>query len=285
MKAAIKLFIIACVITLCACIRVNTFYVPNVSFDPSKETIRVVTYNIKIGLNDLNKVEHNLRHINADVVFLQEVHGPAIPGNQFGQVNQAKKLADALDMNYVFGKAQQWQSGEYGLAILSKYNITKSLVVELPNRPGEEQEILLIATIETLDKEVHLATTHLIANTKNKDNDADALRWEQANAIIDYLEVLELSSLIHSDTPTPVILGGDFNAYGCSPIKDLYREKYVDVFKTKGKGWGATFPSYFPIVKLDYIFLDGDDLKPIKSKVYKEGGSDHFPLWADIKIN
>jgi endonuclease/exonuclease/phosphatase family metal-dependent hydrolase len=261
------IFIIALFLVCASC-----FYkVPPQREYTTRAFLDVITYNIKIGLIDFNRISNNLQNINPDVILLQEVHGPS---KQKGFYDLSSLLASRLSFYHVFGKAQNWLSGEYGLAILSRYPIKEWQVVQLPNLPGEEQEVFLKALLSTPYGEVWAYTVHLVSRGKNNSSkDIKSLRLEQARVLL--FDFLKLNR--------PAILGGDFNTFRDEVTQDFLHNNLMDTFEIVGMGYGATFPNYFPIIKLDYIFANRLT-RAHKASVLFLGGSDHLPLWARIEI-
>ncbi len=94
-------------------------------------SLKVLTYNIHKGFSAsnlrfiLHEIKNSLRQINADVVFLQEVHGERnISNNRFDDWpnnQQFEFLADQVWQHYAYGKNAIYKSGHHGNAILSKY--------------------------------------------------------------------------------------------------------------------------------------------------------------------
>ena len=80
--------------------------------------------------DNLNRLGDCIRQSLADVVCLQEVDRGAARSNQ---VDMAARLADmtALKHHY-FIKIRDFQGGEYGTAILSRYPIVKCGTIQYP---------------------------------------------------------------------------------------------------------------------------------------------------------
>jgi endonuclease/exonuclease/phosphatase family metal-dependent hydrolase len=57
-----------------------------------------------------------------------------------------------------------------------------------------------------------------------------------------------------------------------------------DVFDAVGSGWGATYHSAFPVMRIDYIFTS-HHLRPIAASVIKSDReiSDHLPIAAQLQ--
>src|SRR5690606_20872724 len=100
-------------------------------------------------------------------------------------------------MHYYFTKAMDYQGGEYGDAVLSKFPIIDSKRYELPVTASSfEPRSLALITVEKDGKQFHFGSTHL------DHTGDDANRNLQANKIVEIVKTLT----------KPVILAGDWNA-------------------------------------------------------------------------
>ena len=83
----------------------------------------------------------------------------------------------------------------------------------------------------------------------------------------------------------PMLLMGDFNAV---PRSRAYRRlvRHLDDANA-GRSHAATFPSRFPFLRLDHIFMSGHmivhSIAPVRT-AQTAVASDHLPLVADIEI-
>jgi vancomycin resistance protein VanJ len=76
---------------------------------------------------------------------------------------------------------------------------------------------------------------------------------------------------------------GDFNT---PPRTSLYREltaQYKDAFEAAGYGFGWTYPSVRPLVRIDHILMN-HRVEPRGCWVPKTSGSDHRPVVADLVV-
>ncbi len=94
-------------------------------------------------------------------------------------------------------------------------------------------------------------------------------------------QIHEIKKLI-TESPYPVVLGGDFNAMPSSYEYYQISESLTDAFVEAGNGSATSFHDYkFPI-RIDYVF-SSKSLKAVKYFVNREiGYSDHFPVFADF---
>ena len=83
----------------------------------------------------------------------------------------------------------------------------------------------------------------------------------------------------------PVLLAGDTNLPGLSPLDRLLTEKLRDGFASVGFGFGYTFPANKkwrpPWMRIDRV-LTGAGLKVTHFAVGGRGASDHAPVIADV---
>lgn len=105
-------------------------------------------------------------------------------------------------------------------------------------------------------------------------------QYRQAYQIRNW-EVEQLLDMV-DDEEAPVILVGDFNS---TPNNSVYRrlaEGRQDVFRTAGRGWGATYHTRFPIVRIDYILV-GPEWEVVDAYVPRAWLSDHLPVIASLR--
>lgn len=84
--------------------------------------------------------------------------------------------------------------------------------------------------------------------------------------------------------PKNIVLGGDFNSIPFLNEVNPLIKLLNDAFAIKGNGHGATYPSFVPLARVDYIFIS-KDISIINcwlSDYYKT--LDHRAVIADIKI-
>lgn len=234
-----------------------------------KPTLRVLSYNIHHGRGlddqvDLKRIASLIRNADPDVVALQEVDRNT---SRSGNVKQSRELARLTGMYASFAKAIDFQGGEYGQAILSRFPLTDVEVTKLANRDNREQRIAVSVLFDLAkDYRVQFVSTHL-------DHAEPNIRLEQAE---------QLASL-GSRNAVLSLLAGDMN--------DVPRSKVISKIT---ETWSApqdhqnlyTFPTATPTRQLDYILLRRPT-KPVivSSKVIDESvASDHRPIFISIEL-
>ena len=277
-----------------------------------KSSLILVSYNIHHaegvdGRLSLDRIADDIRH--ADVVALQEVDNHFGPRSGFA--DQAKSLAELLNMYYVFGANLDLngstiengtirnQRRQYGNAILSRYPIEFSRNYLLPKiqykNLGSEQRGLLEAQVNVAGKRIRVYSTHLAASSEEqrvlqvksiKDivNGAGGIGAPQGNI------VLARSSIVM----------GDFNF---SPDSDPYRLLTGEFRRGRQLIKAGGFVDFWPLVnetvgntirvrsgngsRIDYIFLSPDLVECAESAVVNTEtiASDHQPLTAVLSCS
>ena len=234
----------------------------------SNKLLRVLAYNIHHGtpINsasgavELNNIAGVIKMQKPDLVALQEVDNKT---RRAGGLNQAEELAKMLDMHYYFSKSINYDGGEYGVAILSKYPISKSERILLSNNePGGEQRTIAMVTVELPDgKSIRFASIHLDLRLQN--------RTAQMQEIV----------MLSKQSALPLIAAGDFNAEaGSSEFGSLKTEFSLGCLT----GCPLTFPADKPQKKIDFIVMNPAAAAKFSKRSYDsikgQLSSDHLPL-------
>ncbi|WP_010273181.1 endonuclease/exonuclease/phosphatase family protein [Paenibacillus senegalensis] len=241
--------------------------------DPGSKTFKAMAFNIHHGVNnanvlDLEGIAQVIAEHDIDIVGLQEVDKHY--SSRSDLKDQAKELADMLDMYYVFGAnldrdpVEGPERRQYGTAILSKYPIVSWENYHLESF-GQEQRGLLEAQIDIDGDILHFYSTHLGLSTEQ--------RISQANEIKEILQ----------NRTRPKIVTGDFNAQAGTPEMDvlLGDGTLIDSFRYMPDA--LTFPSSGATSRIDFI-LYSDEVKMYDGTVVQTEASDHFPLYGVYSI-
>lgn len=235
--------------------------------------LKVLTYNIhhanppsKPDFIDLPAIVKVIKESKADIVGLQEID---VHTERSGKgLDQAAELGRLTGMHYYFVKGIDYQGGEYGVAILSRFPIIKSDSLRLPMKEGigGEPRVLAVITVEPVKgKKVVFANTHLDLKPET--------RILQARAIVNYLNKIQ----------SPVIFCGDLNAKpGSEPIN------LFDEYLTRSSiPNGLTIPQINPRSEIDFImFKPASRFNILKHEVINEPyASDHLPVLVELELN
>jgi len=233
-------------------------------------TLRIMTYNVHHcegvdGKLDVERIANIIRKQDCDLVALQEVERNTKRSNN---VDQMAELGRLTGMQFFFGKAIDYDGGEYGLGILSRLPIVISKSMKLPSGPKREQRIVLEVFVKPASGPAFVfACTHLDHSSGQSD------RTDQN---------VELSQLFGKG-PSQAILAGDFNSTIDKPELSSILEKWVDVDAAK---MTPTIPVKNPTRKIDYIFVQKDSpWSVVSAEVLQEPiASDHLPLVTTLRL-
>jgi endonuclease/exonuclease/phosphatase family metal-dependent hydrolase len=224
--------------------------------------LRVLTYNIhhanppsKINVIDIKAIANVIKQQNPDLVALQEVD---VFTNRSGKnLNEAAEIAREVGLPYYFfGKGIDYDGGEYGVAVLSKYPFEKARNNPLPTKESTGGEHRTLATV--------------IVNLPNKDTN----RLLQINRIME---------LLTPQKKYPIIIAGDFNAVPSSPVIDILDKNFT---RSCNANCPFTIPQINPGKTIDYIaYSPSDKFAVVTHKVIDEPyASDHLPVLSVLKF-
>lgn len=252
---------------LCGCVAALAVSVAGVFEAPA--TIRVVSYNIKHGRGndnvvDLQRTAAVLRALQPDVVGLQEVDRVA---DRSGKVDEARVLGESLGLHHAFGRFMDFQGGAYGMGVLSRFPITQSREVALPE--GNEPRVALAVDVRLPDgRPVTIVNVHF---DWVRD---DGFRYAQAQTLAAFLDALT----------QPYILLGDFNDEPGSRTLALFTSRAAEAPKPRDNR--LTFSSTEPAKEIDFIFMapreawSAGEVRVIDEKL----ASDHRPLLGVLTL-
>jgi endonuclease/exonuclease/phosphatase family metal-dependent hydrolase len=229
--------------------------------------LRVLCYNIHHGRGgddqvDLERLAKVIHDCQPDLVALQEVDHRT---RRTGGVDQTAELARLTGLHAQFARQIDFEGGQYGQAILSRWPLSDLQIHWLPGDPAREQRIVATCQVDLPGRQLLFGTTHLHHNNPD-------MRLRQAR---------EITNALGSRAET-VILAGDLNAEPeHAPIAELHKFWAIVDSASELK----TFPAVEPSKQIDYIlFRPVDTLRIVSSQVIEEPmASDHRPLLAVLE--
>lgn len=236
------------------------------------KTLRVMAYNIHhcnpptkeaSGEIDLDAIVNAIRQQKPDLVALQEVD---VNTKRSGPVNQATEIGKRLGMQAYFAKALDYGGGEYGVAILSKYPLSETNVLLLPQGadPKSEQRVLASGKVRLPGGLViRFGSTHL----------------DVRNAQTREAQVREIAAFAGRQQE-PFLVAGDFNATPESSAIQVLDQH----FTRSCQDCGFTIPVINPNRVIDFIaYSKGSPFKALSTQVIPERyASDHLPVVAEL---
>lgn len=246
--------------------------VPASSFSGSpKKTVRVMTYNIHVGVGmdkklDLQRIADVINREHPDLVGLQEVDRGV---KRTEGKDEIAELAAMTRMHSAFAHNLDYQGGQYGVAILSRFPITHIDHRKFENKRVAERRGMLHVEVDVGGKVLHFVSTHL--DYQHADG-----RLFEAEQLLGYL----------AEVTAPLIIAGDFNDEPSGSTYKLMSGRLSDVWiSARARGDGLSYPADRPVKRIDYVFaMPAKRIKPKRAWVVKTLASDHLPVVADLEI-
>lgn len=254
--------------------------------EAAPDRVRVMSYNIYAGRNqddsyDLQRVADVILAGRPDLVALQEVD---VNTARSSRRDLGSELAELTGMKVSFGPAMDYQGGQYGNAVLSRWPIAGERTHSLPGNGGEPRSgAEALVAVPGLEQPLSLVSLHI-------DHRSHELREKQ-------LRVLDQS--MEDEGWSLRLVVGDYNA---EPDSELMVDRlgsgdWIDLAPPEARET-PTFSSDRPRRRIDYIiaaapfdhevtdYAVGPQMKPddedFAAKVAL--ASDHMPLVAEFKL-
>jgi endonuclease/exonuclease/phosphatase family metal-dependent hydrolase len=240
------------------------------------DRLRIMTYNVHscVGMDGKLsplRIAKVIEQFNPDVVALQELD---VFRKRSEHEDQAKIIAEILEMDHFFAPAIVLENEKYGDAILSRLPMKHIKTDILPGYiEGSRREPrgALWVEIQVGLKKVQVITTHLGLTFAERQLQIDALLSE--------------SWLESEQCPENIIFCGDLNF---SSRSKLYKQclRHLDEISAVA-GPPGTYCGRYPFIRIDHVFYRGR-LNAQSSLVgdtdWARIASDHRPLIVDFKL-
>ena len=237
----------------------------------TKKTLRVMTYNIHVGVGmdkklDLQRIADVINRERPDLVGLQEVDRGV---KRTEGRDEIAELARLTRMEYAYGHNLDYQGGQYGVAILSRFLIQKVDHQKYQNRVEAERRGMFRVEVEIEGRPVSFVTTHLDYQTSDG-------RLFEAEQLLRMLNGVK----------DPLIVAGDFNDEPAGNTFKLMLKGFEDAWiSSRAKGSGLSYPADNPVKRIDYIFYRRNGgVRAKKAWVVNTLASDHLPVVAELEI-
>ncbi len=229
--------------------------------------LRVLTYNVRLFHFGSRAVADEIRAARPDVVLLVEAH------RLYRAPEGAEPLLEALP-----GYAIE-RYGEF--LLLSRFPLEPS-----PERPDAPHAICRDVRAPFGRFRVigaHLSHDRVTAHASAKIRGLLRRRAGSQRSTHAAERGYEVDRLIEMGgaPDTPALLMGDFNM---PPAGDHYRRlsrRFQDVYRDAGFGWGYTYPSRLPVLRIDYVFASRHWV-PLSCRAGGRIASDHRPVIAEL---
>jgi endonuclease/exonuclease/phosphatase family metal-dependent hydrolase len=243
--------------------------------------LRVATYNIHKGFSHFNRrmmvheLRHQLRALDVDIVFLQEVqgehrqHARRLP--DWPEEPQYEFLAEKVWPDFAYGRNAIYDHGHHGNAILSRYPIITAENQDV-SAHRFEQRGLLHCEVAIGDLRLHCLCVHLGLHERGRRRQLAALTTRVLRLVPD---------------DAPLIVAGDFNDWRNRASRELVTGLGLkDAFCEQRGRPARTFPSGFPLLRLDRIYMRGFRVGHTEVHHGKPWSriSDHAALTAELDL-
>lgn len=240
---------------------------------------RILTYNVHrcVGTDrrlDVARVADVIAALEPDIVALQELD---VGRARTGGVDQAHEIARRLEMAFHFHPAMAVEEELYGDAILTRLPESRMQVGALPGYPrirGLEPRGAVWIAVDLDGTWVQVINTHLGLVPQEQ--------RLQARAIAGPAWVGD------ERCAGPAILLGDFNATVGSVVYRTLASVMTDArLHAARREPTTTFPSGFPLVQIDHVFVSPEILVRGMFAPYTPAtrrASDHLPLVMDFEV-
>lgn len=241
--------------------------------------LRIMTYNVHscIGMDGKlspDRIARVIAHYDPDIVALQELD---VGRQRTGDVDQAHRIANNLEMDFHFHPALELEEELYGDAILSRFPMSLKRAAPLPglpHRPDLEKRGALWVSIDIEGREIQLINTHLGLRKKERILQTEALLGRQW--------------LAHPDCRGPTILCGDFNALPnsnvCKRICQTLKDAQATLHNHRPQ---RTWFGRYPVGRIDHVFVS-DEFRMLACQVPRNAmtclASDHLPLIVELAL-
>jgi vancomycin resistance protein VanJ len=176
--------------------------------------------------------------------------------------------------------------GYEGRRAESVMTLTRLRILRVRSRAlmlGRRSRPVLRLTADWQGKPLTVANVHFVLSTpighirtlgvRGFVDTAIEIRRSQAEALMGAL----------AEETGPLIVCGDFNTPPRGTVYASLARRWQDAFGAAGWGFGYTFASRAPLLRIDYVWLSAG-LRPIRVEVPPSRASDHRPVVTDVAV-
>jgi vancomycin resistance protein VanJ len=214
--------------------------------------LRVLTHNVDAANPDPAATAQDLLSANADVMALEEI-----------------TAADMKVYKAAFAAKYPYEVSRDTVALWSKYPVAQSESVDV----GFAWTRALRAEVTTPQGKVAVYVAHLASVRVG----TSGFTSDQRNNTIK-----ALAQQITEEKLAGVVVMGDFNGTANDRSLAPLTAGLRSAQGAAGDGFGFTWPSKFPMARIDHILVRG--VTPTKAWVLGPTGSDHRPVVAELRI-
>ena len=232
--------------------------------------VRLATWNVHHGAGldgrvDLDHIAAELLAAAPDVVCLQEID-VGVPRS--GRLDLPRELAQRLGMHAAFGKNIDYQGGDYGNAILSRWPISWQHNLHYRMLREGEQRGLLMVGLDTGRGTIAIGCTHLDYRPDPSE------RLQNAVEILAAVRERQLCAVAGDFNDRP---GSAVHGQLCAELRDCW-QALPDVDA------GATYPADAPDRRIDWVLAAPARTSATAGRVPPTTSSDHRAVVVDLAV-
>jgi endonuclease/exonuclease/phosphatase (EEP) superfamily protein YafD len=255
-------------LSLCATVATLALLAPPT---PPEEPISVMAYNVLYDAPDIEKSLDAIDRAKPDILCLRELSTP------FARAFE-RRLGSSFPNRALFPKSV----GTWGLGLASRFPLSSAVVFE--ERPHKLPAIQ--AQVSTPSGRVLVACLHLFPPVGKHRKSDGFLETMNKNAELRHKQAQFIVTR-YSHTQGPLLVVGDMNeGPDGAAVRTFEKAGLARSCDSGSSRCGPTFPgatSMFPaIFEIDHIL--GRDVEFATARVIREGGSDHFPVFAAFTL-
>jgi len=263
------------------------YYHNDRKIDTTEKTYSVLSLNMgRIGFSkkevkdNLNKTAELIQKENPDIIFLQEY---------WHQKDIYKSFSQKLEN---VGYHYSTQNGSLKTYSKAEISIVKKLKYK-HQYFGLISDVLLNDSTKIRTYNLHLQSNRVSKTLKKVKNDTiinDQI--DHSKKAVEEVNSKRKSRLQQAEvilhkvksSPYPILIGGDFNSTPHSTVYRKFENVVDDHFCLAGSGLGTSY-NKIPLLKIDYLFSNEKELKPIHHKVIRNLNlSDHDPIISHFTV-
>ena len=254
---------------------------PGASSSPAASaTFKVLVYNVHAGKDAggkdaVQRISDVVRQTNPDVVLFQEVDKNT---RRSGGVDQPAEYAKRTGYHVAFGRSLDYDGGEYGIAVLSRWPIHRDTAIHLPVDPPQERSggsheprVAMSTVIAAPFGDMAVFNTHIDASGDD--------RWR----LQEIRTIQRIAQSAVGAGAKRVLFGGDFNSTPESAVQvQLRANGFRDSWQTCGSGEGFSYPADTARKRIDYLFVIAG-AECTNATVIDSQASDHRPVLFTLR--
>ncbi len=241
----------------------------------SKQSVRVVTYNVALREWQAKQLAGEIAAQRPDIICLQESRR-TYPPERAGE----NDVGQAIKRHF-----PGWHIESAGdTCVLSRFPVVSSRAH--PLRLGRRT---LDVHVQTPHGTLRVLSTHISTSFSGQAHYRglfgqlrEMVPNAQRAAQVRLDQIGPLDRALDADTKTPLVLCGDFNTTPRGLFYRHLKSRLNDGFAQAGNGLGLSFPSRFPLLRIDYIWTRG--ARATSVRVAPVGKSDHRMIVADVEL-